>query len=203
LFRSLRLLTLAVCAAIMAGIAVVSMALPPANGGETSYRPVARTGLTSFPGTGPGEGGVAAALSQDVARSVSGGATGATAANRDGQLTPPKSVPKTSSTSSSSPPAVPSAAGTATGAIPDIIRAAFAPLGPTAVDWALRVAKCESGYNPNAYNPAGPYMGLFQFAAGTWARTPYGGQSPYDPVANANAAAWLYASSGPGQWGCK
>ena len=30
------------------------------------------------------------------------------------------------------------------------------------------LAKCESGLNPNAYNPAGPYYGLYQFDAGTW-----------------------------------
>ena len=30
------------------------------------------------------------------------------------------------------------------------------------------LAKCESGLNPNAYNPAGPYYGLYQFDQGTW-----------------------------------
>ena len=89
------------------------------------------------------------------------------------------------------------------GSVQDIIRAAFAPLGQGAVDWALRVARCESGYNPNAYNPSGPYMGLFQFLQSTWNRTPYAGSSPYDASANAHAAAWLYQNSGPGQWGCK
>ena len=30
------------------------------------------------------------------------------------------------------------------------------------------LAQCESGRNPNAYNPAGPYYGAFQFHPGTW-----------------------------------
>ena len=30
------------------------------------------------------------------------------------------------------------------------------------------LARCESGLNPNAYNPAGPYYGLYQFDQGTW-----------------------------------
>jgi soluble lytic murein transglycosylase-like protein len=99
-------------------------------------------------------------------------------------------------------PPPPPPAPVVSGSIPDIIRAAFAPLGDGAVAWALRVARCESGYNPHAVGP-GPYYGLFQFAPGTWSRTPYAGSSWFDPVANANAAAWLYARSGPGQWGCK
>jgi hypothetical protein len=30
------------------------------------------------------------------------------------------------------------------------------------------LAQCESGRNPNAYNPSGPYYGAFQFHPGTW-----------------------------------
>lgn len=30
------------------------------------------------------------------------------------------------------------------------------------------IARCESGMNPKAYNPAGPYLGAFQFHLGTW-----------------------------------
>jgi hypothetical protein len=88
------------------------------------------------------------------------------------------------------------------GTIQDIIRQAFAPYGQTAVDWGLRVAKCESGYNPNAYNPAGPYYGLFQFLMSTFRATPYGSGDIYDPVANSKAAAWKYANGGASAWGC-
>jgi resuscitation-promoting factor RpfB len=35
------------------------------------------------------------------------------------------------------------------------------------------LAQCESGLNPNAYNPAGPYYGLYQFDVQTWQA--YGG----------------------------
>ena len=89
------------------------------------------------------------------------------------------------------------------GSIQDIITKAFAPLGATAVAWGLRVAKCESGYNPRAYNPAGPYYGLFQFLMSTFKATPYGSQDIYDPVANASAAAWKYSQGGAGAWGCR
>jgi hypothetical protein len=88
------------------------------------------------------------------------------------------------------------------GSIQDIITKAFAPLGATAVAWGLRVAKCESGYNPRAYNPAGPYYGLFQFLMSTFNATPFKGQDIYDPVANAGAAAWKYGQGGAGAWGC-
>ena len=97
------------------------------------------------------------------------------------------------------PPAVSYPAGS----IQDIITKAFTPFGATAVAWGLRVAKCESGYNPRAYNPAGPYYGLFQFLMSTFKATPFGGQDIYDPVANASAAAWKYSQGGAGAWGCK
>ena len=89
-------------------------------------------------------------------------------------------------------------------AIKQIIMDAFAPLGATAQQWALRVAMCESGYNPYAVNPSGA-SGLFQFMPATWRATPQGsaGASVFDPKANAEAAAWLYNRSGPGQWSCK
>lgn len=98
--------------------------------------------------------------------------------------------------------ALPAPAGAGGGSIQDIIRNAFAGQGSAAVDWGLRVARCESGYNPNAVGPGG-YDGLFQFAPATFRATPYGGGDIFDPVANANAAAWKYAHDGPSAWGCK
>lgn len=89
------------------------------------------------------------------------------------------------------------------GPIQDMITNAFSPYGPTAVAWGLRVARCESGFNPRAYNPAGPYYGLFQFLMATFKATPYGSGDIYDPVANANAAAWKFANGGASAWGCK
>ncbi|MBJ7614335.1 MAG: transglycosylase SLT domain-containing protein [Candidatus Dormibacteraeota bacterium] len=84
-----------------------------------------------------------------------------------------------------------------------IILDAFAPLGPGAQQWALRVAKCESGYNPNAVNRSSGASGLFQFLPSTWASLPQHNQSVFNPVANAQAAAVLYQRSGPNQWSCK
>jgi Transglycosylase SLT domain len=89
------------------------------------------------------------------------------------------------------------------GSVQDIIVKAFTPFGPGAVQWGLRVARCESGYNPNAVNSAGPYYGLFQFLMSTFKNTPYGNQNILDPVANASAAAWKYGNYGQGAWGCK
>lgn len=88
------------------------------------------------------------------------------------------------------------------GAIQQIILDAFAPLGAAAQSWALRVAKCESNYNPYAVNKSSGASGLFQFLPSTWAASPYHASSPFDPVANAKAAAWLYQRSGPSQWVC-
>lgn len=87
--------------------------------------------------------------------------------------------------------------------IPDVIAGAFAPLGPGAVAWGQRIARCESSYNANAVNSASNAQGLFQFLPSTWAGTPYAAQSPFDPVANANAAAWLFKTYGPSQWECR
>jgi uncharacterized protein YabE (DUF348 family) len=59
-------------------------------------------------------------------------------------------------------------------------------------NWALAVIQCESGGNPNAYNPAG-YVGLFQIWEGN-------GPNLRDPATNIAAAYSLYASGGRGHW---
>ena len=87
--------------------------------------------------------------------------------------------------------------------VQDLIRQDFAPYGQTGVDWGLRVARCESGYNAAAYNPVGPYYGVFQFLLSTFKATPYGNQNIFDASANVNAAAWKYGQGGAGAWGCK
>jgi Transglycosylase SLT domain len=60
--------------------------------------------------------------------------------------------------------------------------------------WALSVMYCESGGNPNAYNPAGPYIGLFQIHESL-------GTDLYDPATNIATAYSLYLSHGPSAWG--
>jgi len=71
--------------------------------------------------------------------------------------------------------------------------------------WAYRVAWCESRYDPGAYNRWSGASGLYQFLPTTWRNTPQGraGLSPFDPYANAEAAAWLYRVGGPGHWACR
>ncbi|HUZ89158.1 MAG TPA: transglycosylase SLT domain-containing protein [Candidatus Acidoferrales bacterium] len=96
-------------------------------------------------------------------------------------------------------PAVPTSAQGVAG----IIQAAFASQGSTAVAWALRVARCESGYNPNATNVSSGAAGLFQFEPATWSHTPWASSSVYSPVPNAQAAAWLYRQDHGAAWSCK
>lgn len=71
----------------------------------------------------------------------------------------------------------------------------------------MRVAWCESRYNPNAFNPRANDTGLFQFIPETWRRESpragYGGVSAFDPVANANTAAMLFAEGKSRLWTCK
>ena len=70
----------------------------------------------------------------------------------------------------------------------------------------LRVAWCESRFNPGAYNASGA-SGLFQFMPRTWAfnsaRAGYEGATPFDPVASANVAAWMFARGSANLWSCK
>jgi uncharacterized protein YabE (DUF348 family) len=70
----------------------------------------------------------------------------------------------------------------------------------------LRVAWCESRFNPGAYNASGA-TGLFQFMPRTWAfnsaRAGYEGASPFDPVASANVAAWMFVRGSANLWSCR
>ena len=97
---------------------------------------------------------------------------------------------------------IPHADGPTQARMQDVIRQTWAPLGPEAVVWAQRIAFCESTYNPYSVNRTSAASGLFQFLPSTWAGTPYASQSPFDPVANSTAAAWLYQRYGPRQWEC-
>jgi hypothetical protein len=102
---------------------------------------------------------------------------------------------------------LPASAPVAKSAVQQIILNAFAPLGAAAQTWALRVAMCESGYNPLAVNRSSGASGLFQFLPSSWANTPQGkaGQSVFDANANALGAAWYYNATGrTGRpWSCK
>ena len=86
-----------------------------------------------------------------------------------------------------------------------IVREAAARQGADA-EQLLRVAWCESRFNPGAYNASGA-SGLFQFMPRTWASNSfnagYGGASPFDPVASANVAAWMFARGSASLWSCR
>lgn len=100
----------------------------------------------------------------------------------------------------------PRAAPAAPADIEAIIRAAAARYGADPQQ-LLRVAWCESRYNPSAYNGILGASGLFQIIPGTWAansvRAGYAGASVWDAYANANVAAWMFAHGQAGQWACK
>lgn len=83
-----------------------------------------------------------------------------------------------------------------------IIYAAADKYGQPRADM-LRVAQCESVLDPNAVNPASGVSGLFQFLPSTWATTPYANQDIFDPVANSEAAAWMWANGRRNEWHCQ
>ena len=86
-----------------------------------------------------------------------------------------------------------------TGDVVSIIRAAAARWGVSG-DWMVNIAHCESGLRPNAYNPSGPYYGLFQFLMSTF--THNGGTNIWDPSDQANIAAKMLAHGQAHQWSC-
>lgn len=74
---------------------------------------------------------------------------------------------------------------------------------------ALTVAKCESGYNPNAYNPTpvgnSHAEGVFQILyPSTWNSTSYAASSPYNAQANILAAHQIFTRDGNNwhEWAC-
>ena len=90
-------------------------------------------------------------------------------------------------------------------AVQSYIRQVFGPWA----DQALGVANCESGYDPNAWNP---YELLRSHAAGvfqilypsTWAETPYWSDNPFDYRLNILGAYWLFSRDGHSwrEWAC-
>jgi hypothetical protein len=96
----------------------------------------------------------------------------------------------------------PGGAGYSEQQIIDIIYEAAGNYGQSGDDM-LRVARCESGLNPNAVGGGGAYHGLFQFVPSTFAGTPYGQYDIYDPWANSNAAGWMWAEGKKNTWVCQ
>ncbi len=146
------------------------------------------------------------ALAQDLSKKYQelGDAIAAEAARSQTPVPDQTQTPTGPATHANTSPA-PSAPPAAGGSIQQIILDAFASQGPPAQAWALRIAKCESGYNPRAVNASSGAAGLFQFLPSTWRSMPQGkaGKDVFDPVANAQAAAYYYSTSGGSPWVCQ
>jgi len=106
------------------------------------------------------------------------------------------------------PVATPAPSSGGSGSIVSMIDQVFGADAPTAV----QIATCESGLNPNAYNPTsigGSHAaGLFQILyPSTWYTTPQGqaGLSPYDAMANIQAAHSIFVRDGYSwrEWVCQ
>lgn len=87
-----------------------------------------------------------------------------------------------------------------------IIRQTFGPYS----DQAIRIARCESTFNPNATNSYAignsHAAGLFQILyPSTWYGTSQAHNSPYDASANAKAAYEIFQRDGYSwrEWECK
>jgi hypothetical protein len=85
----------------------------------------------------------------------------------------------------------------------DGLAAIYAVFGNSpGLSWALRVANCESHYNPLAVNPSSGASGLFQFMPSTW-NANFPGQNIWDPYAQARAALVFYNAGRQSAWTCK
>lgn len=74
--------------------------------------------------------------------------------------------------------------------------------GSPGLSWALRVANCESHYNPLAVNRYSGASGLFQFMPSTW-NANFPGQNIWDPYAQARGALAFYNAGRQSAWTCK
>ena len=84
-----------------------------------------------------------------------------------------------------------------TNPVESMIRQVFGPQAQS----AIHVARCESGLNPRAYNPAGfrgsHSAGVFQILyPSTWRGTSQAARSPYNAIANIMAAHDIFVRDG-------
>lgn len=70
------------------------------------------------------------------------------------------------------------------------------------VSWMLKTANCESHYHWNSVNPRGPYIGVFQFLMSTFIANGGTAASIWDPAAQANIAAKMFAHGQAHEWSC-
>lgn len=76
----------------------------------------------------------------------------------------------------------------------------------------LRVAKCESGFDPSNVNygyyaGGGNPSGLYQYLPETWTRiagrSPYGVGDVFNYIDNVNVTMWAWANGYSGEWACQ
>lgn len=97
-------------------------------------------------------------------------------------------------------PVAPSPSGSyTTQQIIDIITAAGRRYG-VEPSYLIKIARCESSLNIRAYNPAGPYIGLFQFLPSTFYAN--GGKDLYNPYDQSDVAARMISRGMARHWGC-
>ncbi|HKV57865.1 MAG TPA: hypothetical protein VJO32_06265 [Ktedonobacteraceae bacterium] len=113
--------------------------------------------------------------------------------------TPVPTSPPVATPQPTSPPPAP------TGTVAAMIEQVFGPYSAG----ALQVARCESGLNPNAYNPTsigGSHAeGVFQILyPSTWMGTSQAASSPYNARANVLAAHEIFVRDGYNwhEWSC-
>jgi hypothetical protein len=68
--------------------------------------------------------------------------------------------------------------------------------------WMLRTANCESHFHWNSVNPRGPYIGVFQFLMSTFIANGGTAATIWDPAAQANIAAKMFAHGQSREWSC-
>ena len=70
------------------------------------------------------------------------------------------------------------------------------------VSLMLQTANCESHFHWNSVNPSGPYIGVFQFLTSTFVANGGTAATIWNPVAQANIAAKMFANGQSEEWSC-
>ncbi len=111
---------------------------------------------------------------------------------------PPRQPRHVAAVAAAATPA-PSAPPLGLAAVRSIVVAAAARHG-VASSWLLRVAMCESGLNPSAYNASSGASGLFQFMPSTFYGN--GGHDLWSAYQQADVAAAMFAAGESSAWAC-
>lgn len=73
-------------------------------------------------------------------------------------------------------------------------------------EYHIKIARCESGLNPNSVGGRGLYLGVYQQHSKYWearaTRAGFSGASPFDANANVAVSIQMMRSGGYNHWGC-